>query len=195
MQGKIRSSERVWQARLLGPFTALAIFVGLLVLPVFLWLDLDALSRKGLAERAKETSRVIDIMRSFYSTDVVGRILHAEQQVTTSHNYQNINGAVPIPSTLSIELGNRISAGDSTVKYRFVSDMPFKGREQNPLDDFERYALASLRANQSLPVSEISGSLFNRTLRVATPVVMGQVCVSCHNDSNRGNCCFVDIAR
>ena len=181
MQGNSAASGRAWQLKLLGPFTALAIFIGLLALPVFLWLDLDSLSRNSLRERASETSRIIDIMRGFYSTDVVGRILHAERQVTASNNYQNINGAVPIPATLSIELGNRISAGDGTVKYRFVSDMPFKGRESHPLDGFEKYALASLRANKDAQVSEFSGSPFNRHLRVATPIIMGQVCVSCHN--------------
>ncbi len=196
MQNTTLSDERAWQARILRPFTALAIFVGLLALPFILWLDLDALSRKNLAERAQETSRLIDIMRSFYSTEVVGRILNADGKVTTSHNYQNINGAVPIPATLSIELGNRISAGDGMVKYRFVSDLPFKGRDVHPLDEFERYALASLRANPELPVSEIGGSPFNRSLRVATPVVMGQVCVSCHNvhpDSPKKNWAVGDV--
>ena len=178
---KSETDARGWQAKMLAPFTAAAILLGLLALPLFLWLDLDALSRNGLSERAKETGRIIDIMRGFYSSDVVGRILHAEGKVTTSNNYQNINGAVPIPATLSIELGNKISAGDSAVKYRFVSDLPFKGREDHPLDAFEKQAIAALRADPKAKVSEISGSLFDRHLRVATPVVMGQVCVSCHN--------------
>jgi adenylate cyclase len=181
MAGKELSGASAWQARLLGPFTAAAVGLGLLALPLFLWLDLSALSENGLRERARETSRIIDIMRAFYSTDVVGRVLHAERQVTASNNYQNINGAVPIPATLSIELGNRISAGDSAVKYRFVSDMPFKGRETHPLDSFETAALAALRADPNRPVSEISGSIFDRHLRVATPIIMGEVCVGCHN--------------
>ena len=178
-QGK--GGGTAWQAKFLGPFTAAAILLGLLALPLFIWLDLSALSEKGLRERASETSRIIDIMRSFYSTDVVGRVLHAERQVTASNNYQNINGAVPIPATLSIELGNRISAGDSAVKYRFVSDLPFKGREAHPLDAFESGALTALRADPKNPVSEITGSVFDRQLRVATPIIMGAVCVGCHN--------------
>jgi adenylate cyclase len=170
-----------WQTRLLGPLMATAVALGLLGLPLFLWLDLDALSKTTLRERAKETGRIIDIMRSFYSTDVVGRILHAQQQVTASSNYQNINGAVPIPATLSIELGNRISEAGGEVKYRFVSDLPFKSREVHALDAFELAALRSLRSDPKTPVSEVSGSIFQRQLRVASPVIMGQVCVSCHN--------------
>jgi adenylate cyclase len=173
--------SRSWPDGLLGPLMTASIILGLLGLPLMLWLDLDALTRNTLRDRAHETSRIIDVMRGFYSSDVVGRILHAEQKVTTSNNYKNINGAVPIPATLSIELGNLISAGDGAVKYRFVSDLPFKGREDHLLDAFESGAITALRANPKEAVSDISGSVFNRQMRVATPVIMGQVCVSCHN--------------
>jgi adenylate cyclase len=178
---KDTTDAATWQAKLLGPLMAAAILLGLLGLPLFLWLDLDALSETTLRDRARETGRIIDIMRSFYSTEVVARVLHAEQQVSASNNYKNINGAVPIPATLSIELGNRISEAGGEVKYRFVSDLPFKGREAHALDTFELGALDSLRADSKAQVSEISGSIFQRQLRIATPVIMGQVCVDCHN--------------
>ncbi len=170
-----------WSDGLLGPLMTAAIVLGVLGLPLVLWLDLAALSKTTLTARANETSRIIDIMRGFYSSDVVSRIQHAEQQVTTSSNYKNINGAVPIPATLSIELGNRINEGDSNVKYRFVSDLPFKGREAHVLDAFENNALQRLRADPTSKVSEVSGSLLNRQLRVASPVIMAQACVDCHN--------------
>jgi hypothetical protein len=164
MPGNSIDVSNDWRARLLGPLMATAVALGLIGLPLFLWLDLDALSKTTLRERAKETGRIIDIMRGFYSTDVVGRILHAQQQVTASSNYQNINGAVPIPATLSIELGNRISEAGGEVKYRFVSDLPFKSREAHALDAFEVAALSALRADPKTPVSEISGSIFRRQL-------------------------------
>ena len=170
-----------WLDGMLGPLMTVAIVLGGLGLPVVLWLDLAALSEKTLTARANETSRIIDIMRGFYSSDVVGRIQHAEQQVTTSSNYKNINGAVPIPATLSIELGDRISEGDGAIKYRFVSDLPFKGRDAHELDAFETAALSALRVDPKTRVSNVSGSLFNRQLRVASPVVMAQACVDCHN--------------
>ena len=62
--------------------------------------------------------------------------------------------AIPIPATLSIELGKRISAHDGSVKYRFVSDLPFKGREPHQLDAFERNAISALRANPKEPSSK-----------------------------------------
>jgi adenylate cyclase len=181
MQPHPQKARQIWSEGLLGPLMAAAIILGVLGLPLVLWLDLTSLSESALKSRASETSRVIDIMRGYYSSDVVGRIQHAEGKVTASSNYKNINGAVPIPATLSIELGSRISEGDGAIKYRFVSDLPFKDREAHQLDEFETNALRALRADPKTVISETSGALFNRQLRVASPVLMGQACVDCHN--------------
>ena len=165
----------------MGPLLVLAVLLGLLSLPLAVWLDLRSLSERLLRLQASETSRIIDDMRGFYATDVVGRVLAAHGEVTTSHEYRTIPGAIPIPATLSIELGKLISNHDGTVKYRFVSDLPFKGREPHRLDGFELGAIDTLRQNPDQPVVEVAGSILDRTVRVATPVVMKEVCVSCHN--------------
>lgn len=154
---------------------------GIIGLPVAAWLDLRALSETTLTTQAAEMSRVIDAMRGFYSSDVVGRVLQAHKQVTAVHNYTEVDGAIPIPATLSIELGKRITSDDGTVRYRFVSDLPFKGREPHLLDGFESKALDTLRGDPKRKMVEISGSIFDRQIRVASPIIMAQVCVTCHN--------------
>jgi adenylate cyclase len=169
------------QQRTIGPLLAGAVALGLIALPAAVWLDLTSLSERMLRSQAGEISRIIDEMRAFYGSDVVGRVLQAHGTVTATHNYRDVAGAIPIPATLSIELGKRISAQDGSVKYRFVSDLPFRGREPHDLDAFERGALASLRAEPGTPVVEVAGSLLERRVRAAAPVVMGPVCVSCHN--------------
>jgi class 3 adenylate cyclase len=171
----------VAQQRIMGPLLFAAVVLGLLGLPVAVWLDLRLLSENMLRAQASEIGRVIDDMRAFYGSDVVGRALQANGSVTVTHNYRDVAGAIPIPATLSIELGKRISGHDGSVKYRFVSDLPFRGREPHSLDTFEQKALTALRANPKDPVVEVSGSFLDRSVRVAGPVVMGQVCVSCHN--------------
>ena len=88
---------------------------------------------------------------------------------------------IPIPATLSLELGKLITERDGGVKYRFVSELPFRGRAPHDLDAFERNAIATLRQNPRQPVVETTGSIFSRELRVVTPVVMGPVCVACHD--------------
>ena len=174
-------AQQIARQRRIGPFLILAVILGLLGLPLAVWLDLRALSERMLRAQAGEISRVIDAMRAFYGSDVVARVLQAQGPVTATHNYREVAGAIPIPATLSIELGKRISASDGSVKYRFVSDLPFNGREAHPLDAFELSALQALRADPGASVVEVSGSVFDRRVRAAAPVVMGQVCVSCHN--------------
>ncbi|MER9120453.1 adenylate/guanylate cyclase domain-containing protein [Mesorhizobium sp. M0954] len=169
------------QQRTMGPLLVAAVVIGLVGLPVAAWLDLRDLSERMLRRQASEISRIIDEMRGFYGSDVVGRVLQANGVVTATHNYRDVPGAIPIPATLSIELGKRISAHDGSVKYRFVSDLPFKGRAPHQLDAFERNAILALRANPKEPIIEVSGSLFDRQVRAAAPVIMGQVCVTCHN--------------
>ncbi|TIY11660.1 MAG: adenylate/guanylate cyclase domain-containing protein, partial [Mesorhizobium sp.] len=169
------------QQRTMGPLLVAAVVIGLIGLPVAAWLDLRDLSERMLRTQASEISRIIDEMRGFYGSEVVGRVLKADDAVTATHNYRDVPGAIPIPATLSIELGKRISAHDGSVKYRFVSDLPFKGRDPHQLDAFERNAIFALRANPREPIIEVSGSLFDRHVRAAAPVVMGQVCVTCHN--------------
>jgi len=177
-----RADERgVRHQRVMGPLLFAAVILGLLGLPVAVWLDLRLLSENMLRSQAGEISRVIDVMRAFYGSDVVGRALQADGSVAVTHNYRDVAGAIPIPATLSIELGKRISADDGSVKYRFVSDLPFQGREPHQLDRFEQDALAALRTNPKESVVETSGSLLERSVRVASPVVMGEVCVGCHN--------------
>jgi hypothetical protein len=169
------------EQRTIGPLLVVAVVLGLVALPIAVWLDLRNLSEGILRTQASEISRIIDDMREFYATDVVGRVLDSDGAVTATHNYRDVPGGIPIPATLSIELGKRISTPDGSVKYRFVSDLPFKGRERHQLDDFELNAISALRANAGRNIVEVSGSLFGRDVRVAAPVVMGQVCVTCHN--------------
>jgi class 3 adenylate cyclase len=166
---------------LMGRLLPAAVVFGVLGLPIAIWLDLSTLSERLLRTQAAEIGRIIDDMRGFYASDVIGRVLAAKQPVSASHNYRTIDGAIPIPATLSIELGKRISAQDGTVKYSFVSDLPFKGREQHELDAFETKAITALRTDPRQNAVDVSGSIFDRRVRVATPVVMGEVCVACHN--------------
>jgi len=170
-----------YQQRAMGLLLIVTVVLGVLGLPVAVWLDLRLLSERVLLLQASETSRIIDDMRSFYGSDVVARVLQSPGEVAVTHNYRDVPGAIPIPATLSIELGKRISSHDGSVKYRFVSDMTFKGREPHQLDGFERDAIARLRANPQQPIVEVSGTMLDKVVRTAAPVTMGPVCVSCHN--------------
>jgi class 3 adenylate cyclase len=97
------------------------------------------------------------------------------------HNYESIPGAIPIPATLSLELGRVIGAQQENITYRFVSDFPFQNRAPHQLDTFEKDALAALRADPEQKIVDTETSLFSDKVRLVAPVMMGPACVSCHN--------------
>ena len=164
------------------PLAVVAVILLLVGLPLALWLDLRNLSEQVLRQQADDLGRAINEVRDFYANDVVARIqaVHGGP-VTVTDKYRSVNGGVPIPATFSIELGQLIGTGNGTMQYRFVSDYPFFGRRPHALDDFEKYALATFRKKTSIKLEKISGTIFDRTVQMATPIIMGQTCVDCHN--------------
>nr|WP_249149094.1 adenylate/guanylate cyclase domain-containing protein [Bradyrhizobium manausense] len=165
-----------------GILTGAVIAFLLLALPLAVWLDLTELSKSALRRQAADLNSVITSVRSYYASNVVGRIL-ANPDGTTRvvHNYESVAGAVPIPATLSLELGRVIGAQQENITYRFVSDFPFQNRAPHQLDKFEKDALAALRADPEQKIVDTETSLFSDRVRLVAPVTMGPACVSCHN--------------
>jgi class 3 adenylate cyclase/type II secretory pathway pseudopilin PulG len=160
---------------------AVLVVLALVGLPVAVWLDLRNLSERALMSQAADFQAAIDSMRNFYAQNVVGRVLQAHGQTRVVENYQDVPGAIPLPATLSIELGRVLGSQDGNMRYEFISDYPFARRSPHKFDGFESDALTALRQNPKQVVFDVSGSLFDRRVRLATPVIMGGPCVSCHN--------------
>ncbi|MBW8638568.1 adenylate/guanylate cyclase domain-containing protein [Hoeflea sp. WL0058] len=162
---------------------SLFVVLALVALPVAVWLDLRDLSNTSLNRQAGQLNSMISEIRGYYSSNVVGRVLANHGDTTPAQNYREIDGGIPIPATLSIELGQVIDVVGNSIRYRFVSDEPFKSRAPHNLDSFEMSALQQLRAkgDPDASVTEISGSALSRQIRMAVPIVMGKACVACHN--------------
>ncbi|MBY0383429.1 MAG: DUF3365 domain-containing protein, partial [Xanthobacteraceae bacterium] len=170
-----------WSGRR-GYLLGLAILALLLALPVAVWLDLSNLADASLRRQANDLNSLITSFRSYYASNVVGRILSNPGSTTkVIHNYETVPGAIPIPATLSLELGHVISEQQKNILYKFVSDYPFKGRASHNLDSFETGSLNSLRKNPDQKIVETTWSPFHDKIRFIVPVVMGPACVSCHN--------------
>jgi len=165
------------------PGWALAIGVLLLLagLPLAAWLDLRNLAEGSLRLQASDLNSVITSVRSYYSKNVVGRVLAHPGDTQVIHNYADVQGAIPIPATLSLELGKVIGEQQGNITYRFVSDYPFQGRAPHELDSFEQAALTQLRADSSQIINQVSWSNLNGRVRLVAPVLMAAPCVSCHN--------------
>ncbi|MGB8604672.1 adenylate/guanylate cyclase domain-containing protein [Bradyrhizobium sp.] len=164
-----------------GLITGLLIAVLLLALPLAVWLDLTNLAEAALRRQASDLNSVITSVRGYYATNVVGRVLANPGSTQVVHNYETVPGAIPIPATLSLELGKVIGAQQQNISYRFVSDFPFKNRTAHQLDEFEKSSLESLRKNPDQKIVETTTSILSDSVRIIAPVVMGPACVSCHN--------------
>lgn len=150
-------------------------------LPFAVWLDLRDLTEDALRRQAADLNSVITSIRSYYATNVVGRVVAAAGSTKVLPNYMDVPGAIPVPATLSIELGHVIGQYQSNIIYRFVSDFPFKNRAPHVLDSFEQQTLAALRQKPNQQFTKVSRSLFSDSVRQIVPIVMGQTCVDCHN--------------
>src|SRR6478752_8791122 len=148
----------------------LALLAGL---PVAVWLDLRNLTETSLLRQARDLNSAVSSVRGYYASNVVGRVLASPGSTQVVHNYESVPGAIPIPATLSLELGRVISEQQQNISYRFVSDFPFKNRTPHQLDPFEKAALQSLRENQDQKIVDAASSLFSDRVRLVAPVTMG----------------------
>jgi len=164
-----------------GRALILLVILMLAGLPVAVWLDLRNLTETSLLRQAKDLNSVVSSVRGYYASNVVGRVLASPGSTQVVHNYESIPGAIPIPATLSLELGRVISEQQQNISYRFVSDFPFKNRAPHALDNFETGALAALRNHVDQQLTEVSVSAFSDRVRLVGPVIMGAACVACHN--------------
>lgn len=160
---------------------------GVALLPVAVWFDLNSLSHHNLHRQATSLDTLMTTVRGYYASNVVARIQAADGKAEARHDYHDIPGAFPIPATASIELGNLVSENAFGLEYHFISDYKFIGRTEDSAHDeltaFEIFALAQFRDPENTRdrlVGE-SGGLLDHNMTLATPVLMQESCVNCHN--------------
>lgn len=182
----------------LGP-VMWAFVLSAVALPFVLYRALDQHTGQEALRQARAVTLVATAVRSYYTSNVVGPVNRNGGVVTLSENYHNIDGGIPIPATLAIELGNAIRerTGARDFEFRFVSDMPFRNRVRVPLDEFQMSALRSFRQDPELgdsvhvldDLTSGRGGFWRiekgdggaSMMRLAVPVRMEANCVACHN--------------
>jgi PAS domain S-box-containing protein len=131
-------------------------------------------------ESAQEHAESVTQFRNFYAQELVPRAIAAGVEVT--HDYKSRSNALPLPATLTIELGHYMSQVDGGTQVRLYSDLPFPWRASDRrLDNFQTQALAHLQKNPEVPF--VREELLNgqRVLRYAQADRMLSGCVACHN--------------
>lgn len=163
------------------------LLISLIGLPFVTMHALAQATLSQMTQQASEISSLATSIRTYYADNVIGRLQKADRKAVFTENYRNVHGGIPIPATLSIEMGAMFDNAhtDGRISYRFISDYPFLNRKSPPLDQFELDALAALRADpEKSDFSRVETTgLARRQLsyRLATPVTMRQACVACHN--------------
>jgi serine/threonine protein kinase len=180
----IGSAERVWRWCRRNPMPASLLVAVTLGSALGLW-HLSQLSayliRTTALESCTQQAEILEVVDNYYSSEVVDRV--GKHGIEVTHDYRNHPKAIPLPATLNIELGQRISEKSvSGMQVRLYSDYPFKSRKDGgPKDNFERQALALLRANPDRPIDQFEDYQGRASLRFAKARRMGDACVRCHN--------------
>ena len=131
-------------------------------------------------DSAQEHAESVTQFRNFYAQELVPRALRAGVAIT--HDYKDKDKALPLPATLTIELGHYISQVDGGTQVRLYSDLPFPWRmNERKLDDFQIQALAHLKVNPNVPYVREEMLNGQRVLRYAQADRMLSGCVACHN--------------
>lgn len=141
----------------------------------------STVSQDTALEAAVSYSAAISTIREYYSSVVVPRAKAGG--AAASHDYRDIEGTIPLPATLTIELGEKTSRQSGGGTFRLFSKYPFPWRSGGgPRDKFERTMLETLTAKDAKEFSIVEEDGSQRFLRYGIPVLMKQSCVECHNN-------------
>jgi len=183
MANKSQIQPTKWDRLFNQRFILLLIIIFLAGIAGMVW-NLSRLSsnliKSTALQDADRYANALATFRTLYTSEVVARVV--EHNIDVTHDYLSKDGAIPLPATLSIELGKQIGESGGGVQMRLYSDYPFPWRKnEDPPDDFEQEALRYLRQNPDEPFvrfEEING---RTSLRYATADLMRSDCVDCHN--------------
>lgn len=161
-------------------------WLGLLFVFMALWVVLytyqssEKMVRQYATESAQAHANSVTQFRNFYTQEIVPRAVRAGVEVT--HDYKSHNKTLPLPATLTIDLGHYMTQVDGGTQVGLYSAQPFPWREADrTLDSFQIQALEHLKSqpNQPFVREEVMNGV--RMLRFAQADRMLPKCVACHN--------------
>ncbi len=126
--------------------------------------------------------QTFESFRSVYTAKVVEPAKQAGIEIT--HDYHQKEFALPLPATLTIEIGQYISEhSDRNIEVKLYSEYPFPWRKgTRELDAFDKEALAVLKNSPEQAYYRIEDQAGQRIMRYAKADKLRSSCVSCHNN-------------
>ena len=131
-------------------------------------------------QTAKLYSRAISTFREVYTSKVV--TIAEKNGLPAIHDFHNKN-AIPLPATLTIIFGNKISENGEGESISLYSPYPFPWRKETGglRDEFSKNAWTHINNNKTEPYSEIFTEKNNKFMRYAIADIMRPSCIACHN--------------
>ncbi|WP_151704050.1 ATP-binding protein [Nitrincola alkalilacustris] len=165
-------------------FNLMIITGAVVTMMIIAWLvyrTADDVQERTLKQSAIAYSSAVSSIRSFYNSEILPNVAGHPWVEVTEH-YKGQPGALPIPATLSLDLGDYLSARDDSVSVRLVSEYPFPQRADRELYDFDRMALQylSMTGGNDYQARVMLDGV--DTISYATPIRMEAGCVGCHNN-------------
>ena len=176
---------RNWPFRLISdrpvPVLSMVFLLGLGFLAWYAFRLSDSLIESNAINNASRTAQMLATFRTIYTSDVVSRV--RTQGVDIRHDYDKHDGAIPLPATLTIKLGERIGSLGTGLEASLYSPYPFPWRASQGglLDDFRRAAWKGLSAEPDKPFYRFEERRGKPSLRYATADRMRVECLNCHN--------------
>ncbi len=133
-------------------------------------------------QNAELYTQALQAARTLYSSQAVER-LKGTRDIPITHDYASQEGAIPLPATYLIELGQRLSAENEGMSVRLYSDYPFPWRRETggARDEFEQEALDYLRSHPEQSFIRFMNITGQQSLRFAKADVLRPSCIDCHN--------------
>jgi len=155
--------------------------LGLALVSGFMWFQSSKVSQRTALHEARQLADALAEFRTLYTAKVVSRAKAYGMEIT--HDYENKPGAIPLPATLSMELGRSIGAHETGAQSFLYSPHPFPWREGTGglRDPFRQAAWAALNEHPDRPYYSFESVEGVSTLRFATADLMREACVGCHN--------------
>jgi len=167
---------RPWALPLLGSvLVALGVYVAW-----FTYTSAQQVVDTFVLDMARKQAQTVTHFRNFYTTEILPRAKAGGAQLRAQQNPDA--PGMPLPATMTIELGHFLSKQEAGHSVRLYSDKPFPWREaERQLDTFQTEALAHLRQTPGQPYVRqmVTGGI--TVLRYAQADVMQASCVACHN--------------
>jgi len=158
------------------------LFVFALVMLVLSWYipaSTRANAEQEAINMAQSTVQQYKQMRSYYTKNVVKKVLAGSQLKPSIEHVGNPN-AIPLPATMIHDLSAEMGKGN--VSLSLYSAFPFPNRKDRQLDSFQQEAWKRLSKQENKFYSASTELDGQPVVRVAVPDRMGsQVCVGCHN--------------